>query len=116
MPDAIFAHPLLARVYDAFDGERDDLAVYVAIADELTARRVVDIGCGTKCLALQLAGRGHTVVGVDPADASLDVAKLKDGAERVRWIHGDASALPALDADLATMTGNVAQVFLTDKP
>jgi SAM-dependent methyltransferase len=114
MPDAIFAHPLLARVYDAFDGDRDDLATYLAIAGELTASLVLDVGCGTGSLAILLAGSGHTVVGVDPAEASLKVAKLKDQAGRIRWIHGDATALPALDADLATMTGNVAQVFLTD--
>jgi hypothetical protein len=30
------------------------------------------------------------------------------------WLHGDAAAVPALDADLALVTGNVAQVFLTD--
>ncbi|RGC69084.1 hypothetical protein C5N14_09985 [Micromonospora sp. MW-13] len=114
MPDAIFAHPLLARVYDAFDGDRDDLAAYLAIAGELTASRVLDVGCGTGSLAILLAQRDYTVVGVDPAEASLKVAKLKDQAGRVRWIHGDATVLPALDADLATMTGNVAQVFLTD--
>ncbi|MEV1333737.1 class I SAM-dependent methyltransferase [Micromonospora costi] len=114
MPDAIFAHPLLARVYDAFDGGRDDLDAYLAIAREWPTELVLDIGCGTGSLAILLAGHGHRVVGVDPAEASLQVAKLKDEAERVRWIHGDATALPALDADLATMTGNVAQVFLTD--
>jgi SAM-dependent methyltransferase len=32
----------------------------------------------------------------------------------VRWLHGDAPSLPPLEADLATMTGNVAQVFVTD--
>jgi hypothetical protein len=32
----------------------------------------------------------------------------------VRWIHGDATALPSLQVDLVTMTGNVAQVFVTD--
>lgn len=114
MPDAIFAHPLFARAYDAFDGERDDLAAYLTIAEELTARRVLDVGCGTGSLALLLAGSGYEVVGVDPAKASLEVAKLKDQSGRIRWIHGDATTLPALDADLATMTGNVAQVFLTD--
>ncbi|MEO3747260.1 class I SAM-dependent methyltransferase [Plantactinospora sp. B5E13] len=114
MPDAIFAHPRLARVYDAFDGDRDDLAAYLAIAGELTAGLVLDVGCGTGSLAVLLAGRGHDVVGVDPAEASLEVAKQKDPAGRIRWIHGDATTLPALDADLATMTGNVAQVFLTD--
>lgn len=71
VPDAIFAHPRLARVYDAFDGDRDDLAAYLAIADELGARRVLDVGCGTGSLATLLARSGHTVVGVDPAEASL---------------------------------------------
>ncbi|MDG4801835.1 class I SAM-dependent methyltransferase [Micromonospora sp. WMMD980] len=114
MPDAIFAHPRLAAVYDAFDGDRDDLAAYLAVADELGARTVLDVGCGAGSLAVLLARHGRTVVGVDPAEASLDVARAKDHAGQVRWLHGDATTLPALDADLATMTGNVAQVFLTD--
>ena len=37
-----------------------------------------------------LAGKGLEVTGVDPAKASLDVARAKPGAERVSWIHGDA--------------------------
>lgn len=57
---------------------------------------------------------GIDVAAVDPAAASLDVARVKPGAERVRWIHGDATVLPELQVDLAVMTGNVAQVFLTD--
>ena len=114
MPDAIFAHPRLAWVYDAFDGPRDDLAAYVAIAGELGADRVLDVGCGTGCLAIELARTGRTVVGVDPAAASLEVARTKDGSDAVTWIHGDAAAIPAVGADLALMTGNVAQVFLTE--
>ena len=114
MPDAIFAHPRLARVYDAFDGPRDDLAAYVAIAGELGADRVLDVGCGTGCLAIALAGTGRTVTGVDPAAASLDVARSKDGGAAVTWVHGDVAAVPAAGADLAVMTGNVAQVFRTD--
>ncbi|WP_235949514.1 SAM-dependent methyltransferase, partial [Candidatus Frankia alpina] len=43
------------------------------------------------------------------ADRNLERSSRGPG-----WIQGDAAALPALDADLATMTGNVAQVFLTD--
>jgi SAM-dependent methyltransferase len=113
-PDPIFADPRLAPVYDTFDGDRADLAAYQAIVDELGARVVLDVGCGTGTLAILLARSGHTVVGVDPAGASLDVAKAKDTEAQVRWIHGTATAIPALDADLAIMTGNVAQVFLTD--
>jgi SAM-dependent methyltransferase len=114
VPDPIFADPRLAPLYDAFDGDRDDLAAYLRIVDELGAGRVLDVGCGTGSFALLLARRGHSVVAVDPAAASLDVARAKDQAAQVRWIHGHATAIPALDADLATMTGNVAQVFRTD--
>jgi SAM-dependent methyltransferase len=115
VPDAIFAHPRLAAVYDAFGGDRDDLDLYLGIAGELAAGVVVDVGCGTGSLAVRLAADGRTVLAVDPAEASLEVARLKDGAAQVRWMHGDATALPALGADLAVMTGNVAQVFLTDE-
>jgi SAM-dependent methyltransferase len=114
MPDAIFSHPRLAAVYDAFDGDRVDLDFYVGVAEELGACDVVDVGCGTGNLALRLAASGRRVTGVDPAGASLDVARRRPGAAEVTWVHGDATALRAAGADLATMTGNVAQVFLTD--
>jgi SAM-dependent methyltransferase len=114
--DAAFADPRLAQLYDVLDGDRTDLDAYVAIADEVGAGTVVDIGCGTGSLAVRLAGIGLSVVGVDPADASLDVARAKQYGDRVTWIHGDATALEGRDlaADLAVMTGNVAQVFVTD--
>ncbi|MDH2429092.1 class I SAM-dependent methyltransferase [Sphaerisporangium sp. TRM90804] len=111
MADDIFEHPRLAAVYDALDPDRGDLDVYAAVAEELGARAVLDVGCGTGTFALLLAGRGLRVTGVDPAAASLDVARAKPGGERVRWIHGDATALPPMRADLATMTGNVAQAI-----
>jgi len=112
MPDAIFADPRLARIYDAFDGPRVDLDLYLGIAAEVKASRVLDIGCGTGSLAVLLASSGLEVIGVDPAAASLEIARAKDS--RVTWLHGDATSLPPLSVDLATMTGNVAQVFLGD--
>lgn len=115
MPDPIFADPRLAQVYDAFDGHRDDLGAYLRIVGELGARHVLDVGCGTGSFAVLLAQHGHQVTGMDPAAASLEIAKSKPGAGTVRWIHGYADALPAMAADAATMTGNVAQVFLTDE-
>jgi SAM-dependent methyltransferase len=115
VPDAIFSDRRLAPLYDAFDGDRDDLIAYHAIVEEFGAGLVLDVGCGTGSLAMLLAGHGHSVVGVDPAEASLDVARAKDQATEVRWVLGDATAVPAVGADMATMTGNVAQVFLTDE-
>ncbi|MFD4323931.1 class I SAM-dependent DNA methyltransferase [Nocardioides sp. NPDC058538] len=115
-PDAAFADPRQAVLYDVLDDDRSDLDAYVAIADELGARHVIDIGCGTGSLAVRLVGEGITVVGLDPAAASLDVARTKPYADRVTWINGDATALAGLSgtADMAVMTGNVAQVFVSD--
>ncbi|WP_031468345.1 class I SAM-dependent methyltransferase [Sciscionella sediminilitoris] len=111
MADPIFEHPRLAAIYDALEADRADLAAYLAMAEEFAAHTVLDIGCGTGTLALLLTARGHTVTGVDPAAASLRVARAKPGADAVRWLHGDATTLPAMRADLATMTGNVAQAI-----
>lgn len=102
-------------LYDHFDGARDDLDHYERVVDELGASQVLDVGCGTGSLACLLARAGIDVVGVDPAEASLELARGKPGAEHVRWIHGFATALPPMQVDLALMTGNVAQVFLTDE-
>jgi SAM-dependent methyltransferase len=116
-PDATFADPRQAVLYDVFNNDRSDLEAYLMIAAEVGAHRVIDVGCGTGSLAIRLAERGFSVIGVDPAGASLDVARTKPSAELVTWVHGDATSLVGLEAaaDLAVMTGNVAQVFVSDE-
>jgi len=46
-------------------------------------RSVIDLGCGTGAFALMLAEPGVKVIGVNPAGASLDVARAKPGADRM---------------------------------
>ncbi|MCX4414759.1 class I SAM-dependent methyltransferase [[Kitasatospora] papulosa] len=112
MTDECFGHPRLAAIYDPLDPDRSDLDAYVQMTEEFRARQVLDIGCGTGVFALLLADRGIEVVGVDPAQASIDVARAKPGGERVRWICGNATTLPPMRVDLATMTANAAQQIL----
>jgi SAM-dependent methyltransferase len=112
MVDAAFGHPRLAAIYDRLDPDRGDLDAYLAMAQEFGARSVLDIGCGTGVFALLLAERGISVTGIDPARASVDVARGKPGAGRVRWLDGFAGDLPPLQVDLVTMTGNVAQAIV----
>ncbi|MGF0312935.1 class I SAM-dependent methyltransferase [Rhodococcus sp. IEGM1428] len=114
MPDRMFEHPRLTAIYDALEGDRSDLGVYVSAAQDVNARDVLDIGCGTGALALILASRGLAVIALDPAAGSLDVARRKPGAEQVRWIHRYAADVPPLEVDLVTMTGNVAQAIVDD--
>ncbi|WP_035796203.1 class I SAM-dependent methyltransferase [Kitasatospora mediocidica] len=112
MADELFGHPRLAAIYDPLDPDRGDLDAYLRLAGQLGARQVLDVGCGTGVFALLLADRGIEVVGVDPARASVEVARGKPGGDRVRWICGDATALPPLQVDLVTMTANVAQAIV----
>jgi SAM-dependent methyltransferase len=113
--DPCFEVPRLAALYDPLDPDRADLLAYLGMAGEFCARSVLDIGCGTGTLACVLATLGLEVTGLDPAAASLDIARAKPGGDRVRWVHGDVTALPPLQVDLAVMAGNVAQVFLGDE-
>jgi SAM-dependent methyltransferase len=114
MVDAIFDDPRLAGLYDFLDSDRSDLHHYLGLARAFGARHVLDIGCGTGTFACLLARHGIHVIGIDPAAASLDVARKKPFSEKVTWILGDANAAVAAEVDLVTMTGNVAQVFLSD--
>ncbi|WP_026550954.1 class I SAM-dependent methyltransferase [Arthrobacter sp. Br18] len=115
MADPIFEHPRLVSIYDAMDPDRSDLDPYLAMVQDFAVRRVMDLGCGTGVLALQLAERGIDVVGVDPAAGSLAAARAKPGGSGVRWIHGNATALPPMQVDLVLMTGNAAQAITEEQ-
>ena len=112
MVDALFEHPRLVAIYDALDPDRSDLDAYVGVVDELGARTASSTSAaGRERSRLLLADRGIEVVGLDPAAGSLAVARAKPGADRVQWVHGDATSLPPMEVDLAIMTGNVAQAI-----
>jgi len=97
----------LVELYDLDNRAGEDHAYYRALADEIDARSIVDLGCGTGLLTRSLATPGRIVIGVDPSRTMLDYARSQSGSESVTWIHGNARALdPVGTADLAICTGN----------
>jgi SAM-dependent methyltransferase len=113
-----YRDPDLVELYDLDNPGGEDHAYYRALADEIDARTVIDLGCGTGLLTRSLAKPGRTVIGVDPSRTMLDYARRQLGAESVIWIHGDVSALaPTGTADLAICTGNaIMHVALDELP
>lgn len=61
-----------------------------------------------------MAAAGHTVIGVDPAMASLAAARAKPGADQVTWLDGTSSVLPDASFEVAVMTSHVAQFVVGD--
>lgn len=55
----------------------DRLRFAVEKADELGARRVLDVGCGSGPLFEPLASRGIAVTGLEPAPAMLELARAE---------------------------------------
>ncbi|MDN5727755.1 MAG: methyltransferase domain-containing protein [Propionibacteriales bacterium] len=110
--------PSVARIYDIKNGGRADFDFYLSLAHELSRGvdgfAVLDVGCGTGALGVELAHSGHRVTGVDPAEAMLEMARTRPGGDGPTWIHGYAKDVPDASADLVIMTGHVAQYFVTD--
>jgi SAM-dependent methyltransferase len=78
--------------YDAIHGSfRDDIGLWLSFAGR-TDRPVLEVGCGTGRIALELARAGHEVTGIDPSPAMLACARRKaeDDALDVTFIEGRA--------------------------
>ena len=111
--DRLFDDAAFADFYDLENGWGADLDFCSTLATD--ARSVLDLGCGTWELAIAL-GEGRRIVGVDPATAMLDIARAKPGADRVRFVEGDARTIRLGETfDLVVMTGHAFQVFLNEQ-
>lgn len=74
---------------------------------------ILDLGCGTGLLSAALASRGHHVVGVDPSEQMLQVARTQTDMPTISWHCADARHLDlGRQFDRVIATGHVFQVFL----
>jgi SAM-dependent methyltransferase len=83
------------------------------LLSESGGTRVLDAGCGTGRVAIELAQRGFSVTGVDADAAMLTAAMAK--APALTWLEADLGELQdRLDAefDLVVLAGNV-MIFLS---
>ena len=83
-----------------------------ALLRESHGTRVLDAGCGTGRIAVELAARGFSIVGVDSDTGMLNTARAK--APELDWIEADLlEATRHLDGkfDLVLLAGNV-MIFL----
>jgi SAM-dependent methyltransferase len=84
----------------------DDPHGEVAFVQRFAPRRVLDAGCGTGRVAIELARRGVEVVGADVDPSMLRTARRL--APEVPWIEADLAALDLDETfDVVVMAGNV---------
>lgn len=84
------------RPYEALIGEVLDLVARGARPGDPAATRVLDISCGIGTVAVRLARRGWTVVGVDAVSHLVDVARRhhRDSGLSLRFHHADLARDP----------------------
>ncbi|MGH9302509.1 MAG: class I SAM-dependent methyltransferase [Acidimicrobiales bacterium] len=93
---------------DKLAGTGLDMHGEADLVEAFLPRQVLDAGCGTGRVAIELARRGMEVTGVDGDSSMLDRARSKSDA--VEWILGDlaeAGDLAGIEVELALMAGNV---------
>jgi SAM-dependent methyltransferase len=99
----------LAEAGQNIHGEAD---LIESLLRESGGTSVLDAGCGTGRVAVELANRGVSVVGVD-SDAGM-LAAARDKAPQLRWVEADLADLTAAKVDrvnLVALAGNV-MIFL----
>jgi SAM-dependent methyltransferase len=99
----------LAAAGQGIHGEAD---LVESLLRDSGGTRVLDAGCGTGRVAIELANRGFSVVGVDSDPAMLHTAGTK--APELSWIHADLAEMDRhvdTEFDVVVAAGNV-MIFL----
>jgi SAM-dependent methyltransferase len=114
---------LFYSVYDTIFAKKDYLAEVHSVLGlggiGNGAARILELGCGTGNHTRCFAEAGHSVVGIDPDEEMLTIARAKlallprDIAGRISYRHGQVHDLPVATYDLATALFNVINYIAT---
>jgi len=115
MPDTQFSDPKLVAIYNTINPINDYKDFYLHLSEKLSSKLILDIGAGTGLLTNELANKGFNVIGIEPSKEMLKVAAKNITSEKIKWVNGDALNLEKYEADLALMTGHVAQFYTDDQ-
>ncbi|GAA3824124.1 class I SAM-dependent methyltransferase [Streptomyces chiangmaiensis] len=114
MADRAFSDAALAGLYDTLNPWGPSHDFYLGLV--MSARRVLDVGCGTGALLARARESGHDgrLCGLDPAAAMLVQARRR--ATEVEWVLGDLRSHRWQGAfDLVVMTGHAFQELVGDQ-
>jgi len=94
-----------------------EIDFYRALANDVKDQggSILEVGCGTGRVTLQLAQVGVPIVGMDLSPAMLAVARQKSlGLANVRWVEGDMQSFELGERfDLVLIPGHSFQFMLT---
>lgn len=110
-----FYDPRLVAVYNTVCALGDEKEFYIKLAKDLAVKTIVDLGCGTGLLTIELAKQGFKMIGIEPSKPMLEVAQKNSEGLDIKWIEGGATSLQEFNADLVIMTGHVAQFHLENE-
>ena len=101
------------RIYARPERQADLRAIEQWLPSVLQGRSVLEVACGTGYWTQFLAPAATGVLAVDAAPQTLDIARSRVAAPHVRFVVGDAYALPE---DEATHDGAFAGFWISHVP
>ncbi len=111
---AEFNESRLAEIYDSLCPPGKDSDFFLNEVRKVKPKTILDVGCGSGILTIELTKIADIVIGVEPALPMIELARKRPNSEKVKWIHGFAKDVKDVHPDVVIMTSHVAQFFLEE--